>query len=225
MVSRLAPALVLLAAMALPERVASAEEWSLASPDGRTTIVLTLSAEGRLSWRAARGGAAVIADSPLGIRRADQAFTDGLKLVRASEPRVADERYQTVHGKRRIHQVHARERTVLLVNAGGGRLEISLRAHDDDVAFRDRLPETDPPPRSGVEERTASHVPAGTTAWLLPHHMPSRYKPAYEDLFREVPVGTTAPEPAGWSFPGLFKTTAGPWMLVTEAALDETYCG
>jgi len=76
-----------------------------------------------------------------------------------------------------------------------------------------------------VEERSGFHLPSGTKAWLLPHHMPSRYKPAYEDLFHEVPVGTAAPEPAGWSFPGLFKTKGGTWLLITEAALDETYCG
>src|SRR5262249_41726504 len=119
----------------------------------------------------------------------------------------------------------ARERSVLFGNAAGARVEIVLRAHDDGVAFRYRFPETDASARTVVEERTSFHVPSGSTAWLLPHHMPSRYKPAYEDLFREVPGGTAAPEPAGWSFPALFKTPAGPWLLVTEAALDETYCG
>jgi alpha-glucosidase len=223
--TRLPLLLLLLAVMAPAERPASAEEWPLVSPDGRTTIVLSRSAEGRLSWRASRLGAAVVADSPLGIRRADQSFTEGLKLVRASEPRAADERYQTLHGKRRENDVHARERSVLFANAAGARLEVVLRAHDDGVAFRYRFPETDPSARTVVEERTSFHVPAGSTAWLLPHHMPSRYKPAYEDLFREVPAGATAPEPAGWSFPGLFRTPAGPWLLVTEAALDETYCG
>src|SRR5205823_5261958 len=111
------------------------EEWPLVSPDGRTTIVLSRSAEGRLTWRARRGAATVVADSPLGIRRSDQPFTDGLKVVRASEAASADERYETVHGKRRLHDVHARERSVVFANAGGGRVEIVLRAHDDGVAF------------------------------------------------------------------------------------------
>src|SRR5882672_263358 len=56
----------------------SAEEWSVASPDGRTSITLARQADGRLSWRAAREKGAVVEDSPLGIRRAEQSFTTGL---------------------------------------------------------------------------------------------------------------------------------------------------
>jgi alpha-glucosidase len=219
-VKSIPPAVLLLFAATL-----SAEEWSVSSPDGRTSLTLARQADGRLSWRASRAKAAVVEDSPLGIRRADQSFTTGLKLLRASESTSIDERYETPHGKRRLHHVRANERTVSLSNAAGARLDLVLRAHDDGVALRYRFPETDAAPRTVVEELTSFHMPAGTTAWLLPHHMPSRYKPAYEDLFREVPVGTAAPEPAGWSFPGLFKTPAGSWLLVTEAALDESYCG
>ena len=217
---RISPAVVLLLAA-----TASAEEWSVASPDGRTEIVLIRQADGRLRWRARRDNLVVVADSALGIRRADQSFTDGLELLRAPASTPVEERYETPHGKRRLHHVRAHERTVTLRNASGARLDVVLRAHDDGVAFRYRFPETDAAPRTVVEEDSRFRLPSGTTAWLLPHHMPSRYKPAYEDLFREVPVGTAAPEPAGWSFPGLFKTPAGRWLLITEAALDDTYCG
>ena len=203
----------------------SAEEWSVDAPDGRHRITLTRQADGRLTWRALHGPAVVVEDSELGIRRADQSFTEGLTFVRDSPSAPIEERYETPHGKRRLHRVRANQRSIMLRNASGAQVEIVLRAHDDGVAFRYRFPETDPTPRTVVEERSGFHLPRGTTAWLLPHHMPSRYKPAYEDLFHEVPVGTAAPEPAGWSFPGLFKTPAGPWLLITEAALDESYCG
>jgi hypothetical protein len=203
----------------------SAEEWAVASPDGRTTITVSRQAEGRLTWRAARGAAVVLAESPLGIRRADQSFTEGLKLVGASKTIALDDRYETPHGKRRLHEARGRERTLGFANAAGARLEVVLRAHDDGVALRYRFPETDGAAKTVVEELTGFSVPAGSTGWLLPHHMPSRYKPAYEDLFHEVPAGTAAPEPAGWSFPALFKTAAGPWALITESAVDESYLG
>ena len=203
----------------------SAEEWSLASPDGRNQIVLARQADGRLTWRALRDKTVVLADAGLGIRRADQSFTDALALVRATPSAPLEERYETRHGKRRLHHVRANERTVTLRNTAGARLDVVLRAHDDGVAFRYRFPETDAAPRTVVEERTSFHPPSGTTAWLLPHHLPSTYKPAYEDLFRQVGAGTASPEPAGWSFPGLFKTPAGPWLLITEASLDDGYCG
>jgi len=106
---RLALAVSLSAAVSLSGARVSGEEWTVASPDGRLAVTLSRSADGRLSWRASRSGAVVIADSPLGLRRADQAFTDGLKVVRASTVGAIDETYEMPHGKRRRHQVRARQ--------------------------------------------------------------------------------------------------------------------
>jgi hypothetical protein len=100
-----------------------------------------------------------------------------------------------------------------------------LRAHDDGAAFRYRFPERGLDVKTVTEEHTGFHIPDGSTAWLLPHQEVHKYGPAYEDLFVEVKSGTTAPRPDGWSFPALFKTPSGRWLLLTEAALDETYCG
>src|SRR4029078_9537623 len=45
-------------------------------------------------------------------------------------------------------------------------------------------------------------------------------------MFSEVDAGTTAPHPAGWSYPALFRLPDNAhWMLITEAGLDPTYCG
>jgi alpha-glucosidase len=68
-------------------------------------------------------------------------------------------------------------------------------------------------------------VPQGSTAWMMPQQAVDKYGPAYEDLYREVPSGTASERPDGWAFPALFKTATGKWALVTESALDETYCG
>ncbi|MBI3265077.1 MAG: glycoside hydrolase family 97 catalytic domain-containing protein [Acidobacteria bacterium] len=202
-----------------------AQEWSATSPDGRTTITLALRDGGRLSWRVAHAGSNVLADSPLGIRRADQSFAEGLKLVAARDAVAIDERYQTPHGKRRDHHVRGRERTLAFANASSARLEIILRAHDDGVAFRYRFPESDANAKKVIEEQTGFRVPAGSTGWLLAHQDPEKYGPAYEDFFREVAVGAAAPRAAGWSFPALFKTAGGQWLLISESGLDGTYCG
>jgi alpha-glucosidase len=206
--------------------VASAQSpWTVTSPDGHTTIGVARQGDGRLLWRVTRDNQPMLTDSPLGVQRPDQTFDGNLTFVSASDTTTIDERYRLPHGKRRDHQVAGRERTLTFANASGARIEIVLRAHDDGVAFRYRFPERDSATKTVNEERTGFHVPDGSTAWLLPHQEVNKYGPAYEDLFVEVKAGTTAPRPDGWSFPALFRTPAGKWMLLTESGLDATYCG
>jgi alpha-glucosidase len=210
--------------------VASAEEWPVASPDGRTTLVVSLGPGGRLTWRVAHGGAPILAESPLGIRRDDEAFTEGLKVISASTVSSVDERYQMPHGKRKDHHVRGRQRTLAFANANGARLELVLRVQDEGVAFRYRFP-APASSASGaagtkrvLDELTGFHVPEGSRGWMLPQSPPGRYTPAYEDYFAEVTAGRAAPGPSGWAYPALFNTGRA-WLLITEAGLDGEYCG
>ena len=207
---------------------AAAQQWTVNSPDNRTAIVLSRSGSGQLLWRATRGSTPVIADSPLGVRRTDQTFVDNLTFVSATDVANIDERYTTPHGKRREHQVSARERVVTFANSRNGRIEVVLRAHDDGVAFRYRFPDfggTGGEQTTIVEELTAFRVPAGSTAWLQPRQAVHRYGPAYEEFYDEVKAGTPAPRPDGWAYPALFHSPAGPWLLISESGFDGNYCG
>jgi hypothetical protein len=224
MTKQIALAGVLLVATGAARRGGTASEWSVASPDGRSTIAVKITG-GRLSWHVMHRGAVVLADSPMGIRRADQSFVDGLTFVSATTPAAIDDSYQMPHGKRRDHHARGGQSTLVFANASGAKLEVVLRAYDDGVAFRYRFPESATAPKTVVDEQTAFHVPAGATAWMLPQSPPGKYTPAYEDFFAEVPAGTAAPTESGWAFPALFRTPAGAWMLVTEAGLDSQYCG
>jgi alpha-glucosidase len=204
---------------------ASAQTWTVSSPDGKTAITVARQNDGALVWRVTRDGSPILADSPLGIRRADQLFDSGLTFVRTADAPTIDERYQTPTGKRHDHHVTGREQTLTFANAAGAHLDVILRAHDDGAAIRFRFPERDAGTKTVLAEQTGFHVPAGATGWLMPQQPAGRYGPAYEDLFLEVSPGTPAPRPDGWSFPALFKTSAGKWLLITEAALDDSYCG
>src|SRR5262249_8387998 len=94
------------------------------------------------------------------------------------------------------------------------------------VAFRYRFPETSGASvKTVVSESTGFHPPATSTAWMLPQQEVGKYAPAYEDLFREVPSGTSSEKPDGWDFPALFRTPANRWLLTTESALADDYCG
>jgi len=210
---------------ALTAQVAYSQEWALASPDSRTAIVLSVEPGGRLAWRVTRDRTPVLDRSPVGIRRHDQTFGQGMTLASAGEIRAIDERYVLPHGKRRGHHVTGRERSITFINERKAKLEVIMRAHDDGVAIRYRFPEEDPLVRRVFEEMTGFAVPAGSTGWMLPHQRVHRYGPAYEAFFEQVAAGAAAPEAAGWSFPALFRTPAGKWALLTEAALDGSYAG
>ncbi len=203
----------------------AAQDWTVTSPDGRTTMTVARTGEGRLTWRAARAGAAIVADSPLGVRRRDQAFVDRLTVTGASEPIAIDERYRTPHGKRHDHHVQGRERAIAVTNAAGARLELVVRAHNDGVAFRYRFPDEDATQRTVVEELTGFAVPPGSTGWLQPMQPVHRYGPAYEEFYEEVKAGTRAPRKDGWAFPALFRTPDSKWLLIAESGFDGTYCG
>ena len=198
--------------------------WTVTSPDGRLAITVSRRADGALQYRVTRDGHPVLGDAPLGLRRADASFAARLTYRSASAVRNVDESYTTPHGKSRDHKVSARERVLTFANAAGP-IEIVLRAQNDGVAFRYRFPDSGSGTKSVVEELTGFNVPQGSRAWMLPRQPVGQYAPAYEDLFEEVSSGTPAKLPAGWDFPALFKTPGGTWALITESALDETYCG
>jgi alpha-glucosidase len=204
--------------------------WAVESPNGELAITVSAGAEGRLTYTVERGRAGartvVLVPSALGLRREDQSFEKGLRFVSAGPETAIEEIEARLHGKRSPVRHRARQRTLTFTNAGGARLELVLRAADDGVAFRYRFPETDRNEHRVLQEGTGFRLPPGTTAWMLPQEVPDKYDPAYEDYFREVPVGTSAPTASGWSFPALFKVEGGRhWVLITEAGLDESYCG
>src|SRR6266545_3436686 len=203
----------------------ASQPWSVVSPDGHTVLAVSRHADGALRYRVRRDGQPVLDDSPLGIRRADQAFDTGLTLLTASPVREVADRYTTPYGKKKDHNVMARERSLTFANAAGAKIEIVLRAQNDGVAFRYRFPESGAGMKTVTEELTGFAVPQGSTAWVMPQQAVHKYGPAYEDFYMEVPSGTASERPDGWAFPALFKTASGNWVLITESALDETYCG
>ncbi|MDT8301782.1 MAG: glycoside hydrolase family 97 catalytic domain-containing protein, partial [Sedimentisphaerales bacterium] len=55
----------------------------------------------------------------------------------------------------------------------------------------------------------------------------TKYSPAYETYYQDgIRAGTSSPNTEGWAFPVLFgNSDTSHWGLITEAALDPTYCG
>ena len=211
--------------------------WTLGSPDGRAAIVVMLMNQGpvafypstkvRLYYGATYDGSHVLEVSPLGITRKDQDFVDGLKFVEAGPVKTIDEGYTMLTGKRRDCRNYAKEQTLTFQNPNGARVELIVRAYNDGVAFRYRFPETSDEKRIVIGETTGFWLPMGGKVWAHPYDKPGKYTPAYETYYvNGAAVGTSSSSEAGWAFPVLFCTAdRSRWGLVTEAGLDESYCG
>ncbi|MDZ4696163.1 MAG: glycoside hydrolase family 97 catalytic domain-containing protein [Deltaproteobacteria bacterium] len=216
--------------------------WQVESPDRQLRVTVAFAnlagtagypAGERLYYRTERVAHGATTEimpwSPLGIRRTDQAFVDGLKILKTDHS-VVNQDYALVHGKRRrVHSVGVQE-TLRFANAAGAEMELVVRVFDTGFAFRYRFPESTKLASgvvSIVDEETGFRLPESSFATLLQHENPKYKGINYEgDWHRALPVGTLSPVKSGWSFPALFHTGGDTtFVLVTETDLDESYCG
>ena len=199
--------------------------WEVQSPDGRLTAAVRLDTAGRLTYQVDFRGQNVLATSPLGIIRTDQRFVEGLTFDALRRAKIAED-YAMPHGKRSQCHAEANELTLAFRNAQSAFCQIIFRAANDGVAFRYRFPETDPVAKTVTQELTGFQLVPGTQVWRQPYDQATMYSPGYERLFDNgVAADATSTNHVGWCFPLLCKDpTEGPWMLLTEALLDGTYC-
>lgn len=215
---------------------AVAQGWSVSSPNGQLQISVRLaetgsSAKPQLSYRVEHGlegsRATVIKDSPLGLLLQGLDFGAGLKFERAQPQKPITDSYIQPHGKRRQCQNQGNQLTVAFRNAKGVPMELDLRAYNNGVAFRYRLPGGASGRQTLESELTGFGLPPDAKLWCAPSDKASTYSPAYETYYEnEMPVGTPSPLGVGWSFPCLFRTAdSRHWALITEANVETNFCG
>jgi hypothetical protein len=208
------------------------------SPKGTTRIVAILADLGgepgyqdgarlyyRVEHRGQQGRTVVVLPwSPLGVRRADQDFTDGLHFVSVASKTVRD-RYKMLIGKQLELDAEAQETTLTVKSPSGGLLAVDVRAYDDGVAFRYRFPDKTPGWFDVLGEETGFRVPVTAMGYLTAHDTANLWRPAYEAEWKaNIPAGSTAPTSAGWSFPALFQVNDH-WVLLSESGLDRGFAG
>lgn len=215
------------------------QDWSLESPRGIVRVSVRLaespggageSAGGRLTYRLEQGleweRAVLLNDSPLGLRLRGQDFVDGLRFEAARGPTRVESDYQLVHGKRHACYNEGKALVLAFRNAQGQPLELELRAYDDGVAYRYRLPGGDDAVRTLESEATGFAVPAEARLWAAPCDKPGTYAPAYETYYEDgMATGTRSSLGFGWGFPLLYRTAQGRWGLITESDVGPEYCG
>ncbi len=200
--------------------------YTVTSPDQK--IVLSCDMNSNI-YTVAYGGQMVMRPSKLGIVRADEDFSKGLKTLAVSKPTLITDSYTMVNAKKKQITYRATQRTIETVTPNGKKMNIIFRVSDDGVAFRYEFPEQTTDVKKIISEATSFHFNEGTKAWLQPKAEAQtgfeHTNPSYEDYYRtNIATGTPSPGPNGWVYPALFKS-GDTWLMLTEAALGRGYSG
>ena len=200
-------ALVLWVAMPL-----SAEETTVASPDGK--IVVTLACEkGLATYSVSYSGQQMLLPSCLGLKTGIGDFTTGLTVKNVRHGQVS--RHYSMQGTKASEaDYEANSLVVEYTNGSGGQMSVLFQVSNRDVAFRYELP------RQKVEgkdmkrtvvlaEATSFRLPDGTTTFLSPQIGPGtgweQTKPSYEEEYgADRPMATPSQYGQGYVFPALF---------------------
>lgn len=208
---------------------ATAETVKIDSPDGRTC--LTLSDEGgKLSYSLQRDGIVYLMASPLGLHTSAAEMAEGLRLVAADTSSVR-RHYAQSRIKHAEADYNARRVVAKAVNAAGDTLGVEFSVADNDVAFRYLVPRLNGGETGALNidgEASGFAMPAGSTAFVTPQSDAmvgwKRTKPSYEEVYVvDVPVGTPSQFGHGFTFPALFRTPDGGWVLLGETGVDSKY--
>jgi hypothetical protein len=200
----------------------------LQSPDKSIALQVFLLPSGEIQYRIQRSGFNVIHPSALGVMMKGRDFTRGMKLVSTSKPVRITDSYQTKNAKKSNILYQANQLVLSFVNKEQKKMEIIFRLSNDGAAFRYAFPWINNN-ETIVKELSSFSFDKNAQAWLQPMSEAKtgwqQCHPSYEEHYlQNIPVGTVSPLRSGWVYPALFKTN-DTWVLITEAALDGTYCG
>ena len=200
----------------------------LQSPDKSIALNVSLSAAGEIQYRIQRSGVDIIQPSALGVMMKGHDFTQGMKLVTVSKPQRIADSYQTKNAKKSSILYQANQLVLSFANEEKKKMDIIFRLSNDGAAFRYSFPWIKDN-ETIVKESSSFTFDKGTKAWLQPMSEAKtgfeHCHPSYEEHYlQDIPVGTVSPLKSGWVYPALFKTN-DTWVLISEAALDGTYCG
>tara|TARA_R110002050_G_scaffold192150_3_gene327124 strand:+ start:5729 stop:7702 length:1974 start_codon:yes stop_codon:yes gene_type:complete len=200
----------------------------LQSPDKSIALYVSLSASGEIQYSVQKSGVDVIQLSALGVMMKEHDFTQRLKLATTSEPERISDSYQTKNAKKSSILYQANQLVISFLNEKDKKMDVIFQISNDGVAFRYSFPWVKNN-ETIVKELSSFTFDKEARAWLQPMSEAktgwNQCHPSYEEHYLEdIPVGTDSPLKSGWVYPALFNTN-DIWVLITEAALDGTFCG
>ena len=174
----------LIFALALLWAAPALADVALGSPANVLTITVGVNGEGRAQYRVDRLGKPVVRDSQLGFLFTDQPqMLRNFEIVGKQQVSDHDETWNTPWGEDRTIRDHYRAVTIDFreKSALHRRFSLEVRAYDDGVAFRYRLPARDGNAVWNIaEELTQFAIAQDGKAWWAPAFESNREEYLYE---------------------------------------------
>ena len=202
---------------------------SLSSPDHRLIVNIEADTQGRIGYSINYDNAQVMPFSSLGLK-ADYTDFSILEFLGADQQDIRV-KYSLKTIKKSEVDIEAKRYILHFQNKEGAKIDIEWHLDNTDAAFRYTIF------RSGergsvrvMQELSSFSFPEGSLSWLCPQSDAmvgwKRTKPSYEEFYTlESKVGTPSEFGHGFTFPCLFRTDSGVWVLVSETGVDGSYCG
>ncbi|KQB43912.1 Glycoside hydrolase 97 [Flavobacterium daejeonense] len=164
----------------------------------------------------------IMPDSPLGILRDDQQFTDNLKLVSESKSKEVNQKYEMISGKQKWCDNLGTEKVFKYVNTNNEPLNIVFRVYNDGVSFRYEFTNKSDSLVNVIDESTTYVFPSATNRWV------QEFTDSYEGFYPFSDTGKSTDDKNNkqeWGFPALFKVNNNPvWILISEANISGNNC-
>ena len=204
-------------------------QTAVSGPDGRLKVSVSADAKYSVEY----DGVQVLEPSALGFK-ANTADFSVLKFA-SEEFSQIDQTYKVPTIKASSVNYKANVGVYTFENPDGKKVDVEFRVSDNDIAFRYLVPRQGN--RQGApggirifEEMSAFKLPAGSVSFLTPQSDAmigfARTKPSYEEFYYvEKPLDEKSEYGHGYTFPCLFKTADGAWVLISETGVDSRYCG
>ncbi|MBN2348792.1 MAG: glycoside hydrolase family 97 catalytic domain-containing protein [Bacteroidales bacterium] len=221
--------LMFLLALANLNKIAGNEHYMLLSPNKKIAVEFWLTTTGEPVYAVSHSETIVLRESKLGLVRSDNDFSTQLSIDSVSDVETISEKYKLLHGKRLNCSYTANKKVFYLRNRNLEKINIIFQASNDGIAFRYYFPEKKDTAIKIYKEVTSYHFNNTATSFLQPSpdaRMEWHFTtPSYEEYYKlNKPVGTVAPNQAGWVMPALFHDGQF-WVCITETAVDTNYCG
>lgn len=202
---------------------------TVTGPDGKLAVTTDIS-DGKPQYTVTYDGKTVIGSSPLGFKSDVADFSSSMTITDTLRSSV-DKRYTQDKIKHSDITYRANALAVTMKNVDGNEMTVEWQVSDNDVALRYAIPRQGETGAMIVnEESTGYRLPDGTRVFMTSQSDPmigwKRTKPSYEEFYHiEAPLGTKSDYGHGFTFPALFHTPDGIWVLLTETDVDGYYCG